>query len=133
MSANTPFTIVKPAGLLGEEHPGGASELVVGHDDTLITQRKLRGIPRSDVAEVIVQVGFEVRHPASFRLPAGGEQQSVATPQAAREWARPPCRPFKIQSWLCLGSALARFPNPNNFLELRHWRCPRCPPTCGSI
>jgi hypothetical protein len=28
----------------------------------------------------------------------GGEQQSVATAQALRGWARPPCRHFKIQS-----------------------------------
>jgi hypothetical protein len=27
-----------------------------------------------------------------------GEQQSFATPQAAREWAHPQCRLFKIQS-----------------------------------
>jgi hypothetical protein len=34
-----------------------------------------------------------------FRFPAGGlKQQSVATPQAARGWAYPPCRHFKIQS-----------------------------------
>jgi hypothetical protein len=26
-------------------------------------------------------------------------------PHAARGWARPPCRPFKIQSCCCLGSA----------------------------
>jgi hypothetical protein len=35
----------------------------------------------------------------------GGEQQSVATPQAARGWARPPCRHFKNQSCCCVGSA----------------------------
>jgi hypothetical protein len=38
-----------------------------------------------------------------------GFQQQVdsgATPaEAARGWARPPCRPFKNQSWCCLGSA----------------------------
>jgi hypothetical protein len=32
-------------------------------------------------------------------------EQSVATPQAARCWARPPCRHFKTQSCCCLGSA----------------------------
>jgi hypothetical protein len=32
-------------------------------------------------------------------------QQSVATPQAARGWACPPCRHLKIQSWVC-GAAL---------------------------
>jgi hypothetical protein len=31
-------------------------------------------------------------------------EQSVATPQAARCWARPPCRHFKTQSCHCLGS-----------------------------
>jgi hypothetical protein len=36
---------------------------------------------------------------------AGGEQQSVATPQSARGWTRPPCRHFNIQSCCCLGSA----------------------------
>jgi hypothetical protein len=29
---------------------------------------------------------------------AGGEKQSVATPQAARGWAGPPCRRFKSPS-----------------------------------
>jgi hypothetical protein len=44
---------------------------------------------------------------------AGGEQRSVATPQAARGWARPPCRHFKIQSCYCLGPAFrgGGFPN----------------------
>ena len=37
---------------------------------------------------------------------AGGGQQSVATPQATRGWARPPCRHFKTLSCCCLGSAL---------------------------
>jgi hypothetical protein len=36
---------------------------------------------------------------------AGGEHQSVATPQTARGWARPPCRHFKIRSCERLGSA----------------------------
>ena len=36
--------------------------------------------------------------PYSVSSSAGGEQQSVATPQAARGWSRPSCRPFKIQS-----------------------------------
>jgi monoamine oxidase len=36
---------------------------------------------------------------------AGGEQQSVATPHAARGWVRPPYRHFKIQSCFCPGSA----------------------------
>jgi hypothetical protein len=46
--------------------------------------------------------------PSRFPLVAsttGGEQQSVATPQAARGWARPPCRHFKSQSCCCVGSA----------------------------
>ena len=33
----------------------------------------------------------------TFRSPTLVEQQSVATPQATRGWARPPCRHFKIQ------------------------------------
>ena len=33
------------------------------------------------------------------------EQQSVATPQASRVWARSPCRRVKIQSCVRLGSA----------------------------
>jgi hypothetical protein len=37
-----------------------------------------------------------------------GGEQSVATPQAVRGWARPLCRHFKIQSCCCLGG----FPNP---------------------
>jgi hypothetical protein len=43
---------------------------------------------------------------------AGGGQQSVATPQAARGWARPPCRHFKTQSCCCLGSAFEVAKNP---------------------
>jgi hypothetical protein len=39
------------------------------------------------------------RFPAPVR-----KQQSVVIPQAARGWAHPPCRPFKIQSCLCRGS-----------------------------
>jgi hypothetical protein len=34
-----------------------------------------------------------------------GEQQSVATPHAARGWAHPPCRHIEIPSCCCLGSA----------------------------
>jgi hypothetical protein len=33
------------------------------------------------------------------------ESSSVATPQTARGWARPPCTHFNIQSCCCLGSA----------------------------
>jgi hypothetical protein len=36
---------------------------------------------------------------------AGGEQQRRPTSQAAKLWARPSCRHFKIQSCCCLGSA----------------------------
>ena len=36
---------------------------------------------------------------------ASGEQQSVASPQAARGWGHPPLRLFKTQSCFCLGSA----------------------------
>jgi hypothetical protein len=32
-------------------------------------------------------------------------KRCVATPQAERGWAAPICRPFKIQSCCCLGSA----------------------------
>jgi hypothetical protein len=35
------------------------------------------------------------------RASAGGEQQSLGTPQAARRWARPPCRLFKTLSCCC--------------------------------
>jgi hypothetical protein len=38
-------------------------------------------------------------------LQPGEQQQSVTTLQAARGWARPPCRHFKTQSCCCLGSA----------------------------
>jgi hypothetical protein len=40
---------------------------------------------------------------SGFRTLTLGE--GVATPQAARGWAHPPCRRFKIQSCCCLGSA----------------------------
>jgi hypothetical protein len=45
---------------------------------------------------------------------AGGEQQSGATPQAARGQARPPCRHFKTQSCARLGFVfeVAALPNP---------------------
>jgi hypothetical protein len=46
------------------------------------------------------------RNPLRFRFSAAGESSSsVATLQAARGRARPPCRPFKIQSCCCLASA----------------------------
>jgi hypothetical protein len=35
------------------------------------------------------------------------EQQSVATPHAARGWPHPPCRHFKIQSCYSYGSVAA--------------------------
>jgi hypothetical protein len=41
----------------------------------------------------------------SLRLRFPARQQSVATPHAARGWARPPCRHFKTQSCFCAGSA----------------------------
>jgi len=46
------YTIVHPGGLLDEE--GGKRELVVDVDDKLL-ERKVRSIPRADVAEVCVQ------------------------------------------------------------------------------
>ena len=56
---------------------------------------------RSNLASALA--AFEV---AAFQTSsAGGERQSVATPQAARERARPPCRPFKLQSASFQGSA----------------------------
>ena len=62
--------------------------------------------------EVLVeQVGLVVvgwaspAHVGSRVLASSGEQQSVDTPQAARGWTRPPCRQFKIQSCVYLGSA----------------------------
>jgi hypothetical protein len=44
---------------------------------------------------------------ASVPSSAGGSQQSVGTPQAARGWARPPCRHFPpaadpiLLPWVC--------------------------------
>ena len=50
--------------------------------------------------------GLQCGPSLGFSLPAaGGEQQTAATPQAARGWTPPPCRHFKIQSCCCLGSA----------------------------
>jgi hypothetical protein len=43
----------------------------------------------------------------------GGEQKSVATAQAARGLARPPCRHFKIQSFFCPASASRRLSKPH--------------------
>jgi hypothetical protein len=42
---------------------------------------------------------------ARVSVPSSGEQKSVTTPQAARGWARPPCRHFKDQSCILPGSA----------------------------
>ena len=48
-----------------------------------------------------------------FWLPvAPVERQSVATPQAARGRACPPCRHFKIQSCCCLGLLSRLLSNP---------------------
>jgi hypothetical protein len=54
---------------------------------------------------------------------AGGEQHSVATPQAARGWARPPCRHFNIQSCLLLlpWGVLSK-PFVGGELRRRRWR-----------
>ena len=43
------YTIIHPGGLVDEE--GGKRRLVLGVDDTLL-QRKMRSIPRADVAQV---------------------------------------------------------------------------------
>ena len=50
-----------------------------------------------------------------FQFPA---TQSVAAPQAARGWAHPPCRPCKIQSCFCLGSA---FEQPAFQIRTQPW------------
>jgi len=53
MSAGLPFTIVKPAGLLGEELPAGTRRLVIGHEDHLMDGVTSMAIPRADVADVL--------------------------------------------------------------------------------
>ena len=54
---------------------------------------------------------------------AGGRQQSVAAPHAARRWNLPPCGRFNIQ-FFCLGSVVeeAAFPNPCLALHLRPFK-----------
>ncbi|GFR50997.1 hypothetical protein Agub_g13323 [Astrephomene gubernaculifera] len=52
MASGLTYTIIHPGGLLDE--PGGARQLVVGVDDSLIKQ-PVRSIPRADVAELCVQ------------------------------------------------------------------------------
>jgi hypothetical protein len=56
-------------------------------------------LPARKVRALVVRVRFQQRR-------CGGEQQSVATAQATREWARLPCRHFKNQSCFFPGSAL---------------------------
>jgi hypothetical protein len=58
-------------------------------------------------------------------------RQSVATPQAVRRWARPPCRHIKIQYCCCLGSGSRWRSTPN----LGHnpgacWCCPSSTTPC---
>jgi len=50
MASGVPFTIVKPCGLLSTS--GGRKELLVGHDDTLLSTMP-PVIPRADVASVM--------------------------------------------------------------------------------
>jgi hypothetical protein len=50
-----------------------------------------------------------------------GEQESVATPQVARGWARPPCRNFKIQSCCCLGPLSSALRFLQNERSNRRW------------
>lgn len=50
MASGIPFTIVKPCGLLST--PGGRKELLVGHDDTLLSTMPPI-VPRADVASVM--------------------------------------------------------------------------------
>jgi hypothetical protein len=49
---------------------------------------------------LLSQASLPMPHKVRVRVSSngGGEQQSVATPQAARGWALPPYRHFKIQS-----------------------------------
>lgn len=52
MSAGLPYTIIHPGGLTDKK--GGESKIIMDFDDNLLT-RKVRSIPRDDVAEVCVQ------------------------------------------------------------------------------
>jgi len=51
MASGIPFTIVKPGGLW--DHPGNATELVVGQDDELLHTLKEPMVARADVARVM--------------------------------------------------------------------------------
>jgi hypothetical protein len=69
-------------------------------------RRRRRGCWRRQGGVLWVEALRLQRPRLGFRFPAPcGEKQSVATSQAARGWARPPCRHFKIQSCFCVGSA----------------------------
>jgi hypothetical protein len=76
-----------------------------------------------EVATARVTETLQVRAPQpanrdyGFSVECGGEQQSVATPQAARGRTRALCRHFKIQSCCYLGSASAFQTQPLNPLR----------------
>jgi hypothetical protein len=68
---------------------------------------------------------------------ACGAQKSVASPQTARGWTRPPCRHFKVQSCCCPGSAfVAAFQTPcsctSEFVPLTRAATPGQPPLHGA-
>jgi WD40 repeat protein len=87
----------------GQTH-GGLRCLRLRHDNKLLLSAGADG----QVMAWDVTSG-DIRCELGVSSIAGGEQQSVASPQVARGWARSPCRHFKIQSCCCLGSVARIF------------------------
>ncbi|CAM9797206.1 unnamed protein product [Laminaria digitata] len=71
------YTIIHPGGLLDAE--GGKRRLVLGVDDTLL-ERKSRGIPRADVAQLSVEcLGLESAKNRSFDVASDAEGEGEIT------------------------------------------------------
>jgi uncharacterized protein YbjT (DUF2867 family) len=75
MSAGLPYTIIHPGGLTDKK--GGESKVIMNFDDQLL-ERKIRSIPREDVAEVCVQA---LAQPGAKRRAFDIIAEPVATPE----------------------------------------------------
>lgn len=95
MASGVPFTIVKPCGLLSTS--GGRKELLVGHDDTLLSTVP-PVIPRADVASVMMHAAAS--HAAGLRFDLCSKIGTPTTDYAALlkaaqyPWISPPPSPM---------------------------------------
>lgn len=75
ISSGLPYTIIHPGGLTDKK--GGESKVILGFDDSLL-ERKVRSIPRDDVAEVCIQ---SLAQPGAKRRALDIIAEPVTTPE----------------------------------------------------